>query len=62
MKGFIAKHSKRAKNRPSGDSVHVVYLVPADKTARNDYTRAVRRAIKEIQTFYQEELEISRSK
>jgi hypothetical protein len=62
MKDFIAKQSKPAKKRSSGGSVHVVYLVPADKTPREDYAAAVGEAILEVQAFYQDELGTSRSK
>jgi hypothetical protein len=62
LKDFVAKHSKAAKKRSSGGSVHVVYLVPADKTPREDYAAAVEEAILEVQAFYQDELGTSRSK
>jgi hypothetical protein len=62
MKAFIANNSKPAKKPSSGGFVHVVYLVPADKTPRDDYAAAVEEAILEMQAFYQEELGISRSR
>lgn len=62
VKDFVAKHSKPAKKRSSGGAVHVVYLVPADTTPREDYAAAVGEAILEVQAFYQEELGTSRSR
>jgi len=62
VKAFVVNHSKRAKKGSSGSSVHAVYLVPADKTPRDDYAAAVAEAILELQAFYQEELGTSRSK
>src|SRR5438094_5328142 len=61
LKAFVGTHSKGAKTRSSGGSVHVVYLVPADKAPRDDYAAALQKAILEMQAFYQEELGISRS-
>jgi hypothetical protein len=64
MKGFVDKHSKRASNQfsVSSGTVHVIYLVPADKAARHDYKVALRKAILEIRAFYQEELGLTPSK
>ena len=61
MKDFVARHSKGSKKRSSGASVHTVYLVPADKTPRDDYAAALEEAILEMQAFYQKEFDTSRS-
>ena len=63
VSGFVAKHSMATNQQPSGTvSVHVVYLVPSDKKPRHIYTVALRKAIREMRAFYQEELGITESR
>lgn len=57
---FISQHSgsgeAEAQSEASSRQVRVVYLVPSDKAARDDYRGALGNAILSVQHFYQQQL------